>query len=334
MRARPRRLSARLRPLTLSWLCVITAACANGVEGKPPVTLSTHVTDSTVPRVAFTALTDVDTIGAFAQRDIKESSAAVRSWQSAGVFWTLNDSGNDERLFAFDSTGRDLGTVVVRNAKNRDWESLAAGPCTAGRCLYIGEIGDNQARHDVVSIYRIAEPAPPGAGKRASSELAAALQFRYPDGPRDVEAMWVDADTAVWLATKRPLRDASGRTRPSQLYRLGPELWRTGEVAVATLIDSLPNFASRDLRTQITDAALSNPFGDTAVPSRLAVRTYGMVYVFEVDHASGRPGRLLGHCSLESLDEKQGEGITWLADGRLMFTSEKRFASLVAARCP
>ncbi len=320
--------------IALTTLCAMTTSCAPGGDDRVPLPLAAKFADSTSPGVVYTALRDVDTIGAFTHRDIKESSAAVRSWSASGVFWTLNDSGNDARLFAFDSTGQDLGAIVVPNAINRDWEALATGPCATGQCLYIGEVGDNQARHDVLTIYRLPEPPPPGPGSLVSGDSATALRFRYPDGARDVEAIWVDADSAVWLATKRPLRDAAGQTRSSQVYRLQPELWSTGDVSVATLVDSLPNFASRDLRTQITDAALSNPFGDPAVPSRLAVRTYGMVYVFETDRRSGRPGKLVGHCSLESLDETQGEGLTWLADGRLLFTSEKRNAPIIAAHCP
>ncbi len=329
-----RRSGSFSRIVAATSLCALVASCARGGDQSQPSLRTAQFADSTSPRVEYTPVQAISTLGAFTQRDIKESSAAVRSWSAAGVYWTLNDSGNDERLFAFDSTGEDLGTVTVLNARNRDWEALATGPCAAGRCLYIGEVGDNQARYDVVTIYRIPEPVPPGRGITATSDTATALHFRYPDGPRDVEAIWVDADTAVWLVTKRPLRDAAGNTRPSQVYRLAPELWGSLEPSLATLIDSLPNFASRDLRTQITDATLSNPFGDEKTPSRLAVRTYGMVYVFEVERTSGRPGRLVGHCSLEALDEKQGEGITWMPDGRLLFTSEKRFAPLVAARCP
>jgi len=319
---------------SLSAIATSCTSCTSGGNERSPAPRVAQFADSTAPRVAYTTLRDVDTIGAFTNRDVKESSAAVRSWRTAGVFWTLNDNGNDERVFAFDSTGQDLGSVIVPHARNRDWEALATGPCAAGRCLFIGDVGDNLARHDVVSIYRIPEPAPPGTGRLATGDSASALHFRYPDGPRDVEAMWVDADTAVFLVTKRPLRDAAGYTRPSQVYRLGPELWAANKVSVATLVDSLPNFASGDERTQITDASLSNPFGDPAQASRLAVRTYGMVYVFEVDLTSGRPGRLVGHCALDALDEKQGEGLTWMADGRLLFTSEKRNAPIMVARCP
>ncbi len=273
-------------------------------------------------------------MGAFVERDIKESSAAVQSYQFPGVFWTLNDSGNNERVFAFDSSGADLGSIKVSGVRNRDWESLAVGPCENGHCLYIGETGDNLGRHDAVTIWRIAEPAPPGAGQKQDATGAVPLHFTYPDGPRDVEAMWVDADTVVWLATKRPSLNARGKPRPALLYRVSPSQWNTQDTARAELVDSLPNVPTRDLGTQITDASLSNPFGDSTRVSQLAVRTYEYLYVFRVPQRSGRPDSLLGVCDLRPLNEKQGEGITWLPDGRVMLTSEKRYAPLRAMRCP
>ncbi len=296
------------------------------------------VEDRTPAAARATVPRDVSTLGAFTVSALTESSAAVRSFSHAGVYWTLNDSGNDERIFAFDSTGRDLGAVHVSGSRNRDWEAMATGPCEAGRCLYIGDVGDNLARHDAVVIWRIAEPSPPGAGRRVESERALAIAVQYPGGPRDVEAMWVDADTVLWLATKRPLRDEQDRWRPSLVYRVPASAWRAANGSVpdpvfAELIDSLP-IVPRAKRTLVTDAALSNPFGDPSLDSLLAVRAYGEVLILQVGRTSGRPRALLGRCDLEALREKQGEGVTWLPDGRLLLTSEKRAAPLRAVRCP
>jgi len=253
------------------------------------------------------------------------------------VFWTLNDSGNDERLFAFDSAGRDLGAVRVQGARNRDWEAMATGPCDAGRCLYVGDVGDNLARRDAVVLWRIPEPAPPGAGRQTDSEPATALVIRYPDGPRDVEALWVDADTVIWLATKRPMRDPQRQRRPALVYRVSASAWRRAEAVadtfMAELVDSLP-IVPRNERTMVTDAALSNPFGDATRDSLLAVRSYGELLVLRVGLRSGRPLGVVAHCDLVALREAQGEGVTWLPDGRVLLTSEKRHAPLRALRCP
>ena len=66
-----------------------------------------------------------------------------------GIIFGLNDSGHEPLLFAFDSTGRSRGVWRVNGARNLDWEAAASGPCEAGsdrRCLYIGDVGDNEAR--------------------------------------------------------------------------------------------------------------------------------------------------------------------------------------------
>lgn len=340
-----KRRHAKWRMLSLSALLVLQA-CGNttsrvDADGVPLEAGSASAVRADTDHASAdggTAPRDVSRLGAFMAKPITESSAAVRSFGHDGVYWTLNDSGNDERLFAFDTTGRDLGAVRVTGARNRDWEAMATGPCEAGRCLYIGDVGDNLARHKAVVVWRIAEPTPPGAARRSDSEPAIAIAVQYPEGPRDVEAMWVDADTVLWLATKRPLRDAGKRWRPSLLYRVPASAWRSASTAMpppvrAELVDSLP-IVPRAERSFVTDAAMSNPFGDPARDSLLAVRTYGEVLVFRVRRSSGRPLALLGRCELASLREKQGEGVSWLPDGRLLLTSEKRAAALHGVRCP
>jgi hypothetical protein len=283
--------------------------------------------------VPWTPLRDARVLGKLEERDIDESSAIIAASGDRNLFWTLNDSGNDERLFALDSTGADRGAVDVRAAKNRDWEALALGPCEAGQCLYIGDVGDNLARHQTVRIWRIAEPMPPGRKDERKSERVTRLDISYPDGPRDVEAMWVDADTVIWLATKRPTKGVNGTLQRSLVYRVPAAAWRRDGDALAELVDSLPVTPTRDERTQVTDAALSNPLGIAGRDSLLAVRTYGLVMIFRVAGRSGRPGALVARCLLAPLGEKQGEALTWLPDGRLLFTSEKRGAPLRAARC-
>lgn len=335
--------AAPARPLRLRSVTVLCGALAlvvlPGCGSSSPASRESAVpASSRAASAEHGALPrDISAPGAFTHRDITEASAAVRSFGHAGVFWTLNDSGNDERLFAFDSSGRDLGAVRVQGARNRDWEAMATGPCDAGRCLYVGDVGDNLARRDAVVLWRLPEPAPPGAGQSIDSEPARALAVRYPDGPRDVEAMWVDADTVLWLATKRPMRDAQRQRRSALVYRVPASAWRAASAVadtfMAELVDSLP-IVPRSERTMVTDAALSNPFGDATLDSLLVVRAYRELLVLRVGQRSGRPLGVVAHCDLAALREEQGEGVTWLPDGRLLLTSEKRFAPSRALRCP
>ncbi len=283
----------------------------------------------TQPARPVPPLSDVTSPGRIDDKALREASGLVRATREPHVFWSQGDSGNDPVVFAFDSAGNALRTLTVRGAANRDWEALAIGPCQATSCLYIGDVGDNLARRDQVIIWRIPEPR----SADTTTEEASRLVFRYPDGARDVEAMWVTPDTSVYLLTKRPQRDGR-RWRATLLYRLSAAAWQSSDTTLAQLVDSLPIVPERGVEAGwITDAALSDP--DSAGSRRLAVRTYGTVYVFDVDPVTYRPASLAGKCSLETLAEKRsGEGVTWLADGRLLFNHEGGRERLFAGRCP
>ena len=284
------------------------------------------------PRDAPSAplLRDASSPGRFTNRALVEASGLLRSSREPNVFWSHNDSGNDERLFAFDSSGRALGAVRIGGARNQDWEAIALGPCAGGACVYIGDVGDNGARRAQATVVRVPEPTT----QDSVSTLTERVSFRYADGPRDVESIWVAPDTSVYLLTKRPDRDARGRYRAARLYRIPASAWHSDAVAVAAIVDSLPIVPVQgNSRAWITDAALSPP--DSVGARWLAVRSYTDVYVFGMDTLTWRPTTLIAHCSLSALRERvSGEGITWLADGRLMFDAEGEGARLHTGRCP
>lgn len=268
-----------------------------------------------------------------------EQSGLARNSTSDDAFWSLNDSGNSPQLFAIDSTGAPLGRWQVVGATNVDWEAIAVGTCESGACIYIGDVGDNQAHRSSVSIWRIHEPSLPslppdrarGNGAWLTTDSARRVRVRYPDGAHDVEAMWVALDTSVWLLTKRPLRNRAGRLRRALLFRVAPSAWRDTVTAVAELVDSLPIVPLRDdSDTWITDASFAS---DSTGGARVAVRTYQDVTVFHADPLTGRPDSVLSRCSLRALRERSGEAVAWMASGRLLFANEGRGSRIWAGRC-
>ena len=280
-------------------------------------------------RDARPPLRDVTSLGRLHEPLLVEASGVVASTRVPNTFWSQNDSGNDAILFAYDSTGAALGKLPVAGAKNRDWEAIVIGPCADGACLFIGDVGDNAGRRDQLTIWRIPEPLPTDT----VTPIAEALRFRYEDGPHDVEAMWIGPDSSILLLTKRPLVNPAGQRRWSLVYRLAPTAWRAQGRAVATLVDSIPLVPTPSKPTEwITDASLSPP--DSAGARQLAVRTYADVFIFDTDSRTGRPTVLRQRCSLRVLREDFGEGVTWLADHRLLFVAEGRSAVLHTGRCP
>jgi hypothetical protein len=130
------------------------------------------------------------------------------SVRQPGVFFTINDSGNEPILFAMETTGADRGAWRVRGAMDVDWESGSMGPCASSEsteCVYVGDTGDNMARHLTRSIYRIQEPTATG---QTDSVAAEQLTYVYADGPHDVEAMYVAGNGNVLLITKRMLKNS------------------------------------------------------------------------------------------------------------------------------
>jgi hypothetical protein len=289
------------------------------------------------------ALAEVRLSGALEDPFIVEQSGLARSASSPDVYWTHNDSGNLPQLFAIDSTGASRGRWNVTNASNGDWEAIAVGACDAGSCVYLADVGDNNARRKSVSVWRVREPTLPSAenvmsgdAPKLSTESAQRIRIRYPDEAHDVEAMWVSPDTSVWLLTKRPLRDAAGQLRRALLFRVPVSAWRDSASrdsvrVVAELVDSLPLVpVNGDSDTWVTDASFT---ADGPHGARLAVRTYQEVAVFRADSLSGRPGDEVARCSLRALRERNGEAVAWMPDGRLLFGNEGKGGRIFTGRC-
>lgn len=284
---------------------------------------------------------DTATTGHLARDDLRESSGVAASDTQPGLLFTINDSGHDPILYAADSTGADRGAWRVTGATNDDWEAIAVGPCTGSdqptaaratiqRCVYIGDTGDNAARKSTRTIYRVPEPTAGPPGFFDTTRAAARLQYNYPDGPQDVEAMYVGPSGDVVLISKRPAQDATGRLRPARVYRLPAAAWTEPIPATAESVDSLPIVPGSAPWRAITDAALAP---DTR---HVAVRTYTQIFVFAADSLTGRIITTTppAACNVAALGVV-GEGVAWSgASGRLVLTSEGKGAPVHVVSCP
>lgn len=235
-----------------------------------------------------------------------ESSGADFSRLDGGVLWSHNDSGTDPVLVAMDSTGAVLGRVRVSGAENRDWEDMAAAPCgpEGGDCLWIADTGDNEARRDRVTVYRIPEPRP---GDEVSAR-ADAFHATFPRGPRDAEALAVTPEGDIYLITK-------GRNSEVALYRY-PTPLEAGRTATLEPVHAFTG-GPIDLPDQVTGAAW------TADGRHLVLRTYTAVGVWRKGEDGTLTDALPGGVSLEPLREFQGEALALRGDGVLAFTSEE-----------
>jgi hypothetical protein len=164
-------------------------------------------------------------IGRLQSNDIDEASGLAASPCQPDVFWTLNDSGGGPFIYAIRADGGSLGTWRVPGITNYDWEDIAAYKDPEGRCyLYIGEIGDNDRRHSVHAIYRIAEPklatTTPRSDRQQPIEADAAetTRFTYPDELQNAETVLVHPFNGdIYVITKR-------MTGPARVYKV-PQAW-------------------------------------------------------------------------------------------------------------
>ena len=309
---------------------MLAAACIFGAcdEDAP----ASRASDGSLQTAVAAALTDITTVSTHARPDLVENSAAVMSRQFPGVLYTVNDSGNEPLLYALDTLGTDRGAWHVTGAANVDWEAASIGPCRGDarpRCLYIGDVGDNQGFHAAHVIYRVAEPAPRDS-KFTGSLAPDSVVYSYPRIRPDVEAMYVAPNGDTFLITKRPMRARRKGLRPALVFRIPAAAWNVHDRIVVDLVDSLSIVPGSQPLRVITDASLS-PDG-----KHLAVRTYGELYVYSTDSVTGRVSHAASPsiCDVTSLGERQGEGVSWARpDGRFVFSSEGRGAPLHLASC-
>ena len=88
-----------------------------------------------------------------------------------------HDSGKPE-LIAVDTKGRTAGRVSLTAAAVEDWEAMSSGSCDGGHCLYVGDIGDNDAARSHVTIYRLREPS----RVSGTAKIDGVFRASYPDG--------------------------------------------------------------------------------------------------------------------------------------------------------
>jgi hypothetical protein len=234
--------------------------------------------------------------------ELPEGSGVAASRRTPGRVWAHNDSG-DGGLIALNDRGAVTGRVQLPGIKVENWEALAVGPCPGGSCLFIGDIGDNQARRRQVTVYRVAEPE--GVGNLAAPE---AFHATYPDGPQDAEALLVTPKGDVLIVTK-------GETGAVALYRL-PRDVKPGGTTTLERVGKPRGEGKASPDDRITDGAIS-PSGE-----RIVLRTQRALLFYSTTDLLAGTWREQGRLDLASLGEPQGEGVTFADNSTLYLVGE------------
>jgi hypothetical protein len=189
----------------------------------------------------------------------------------------------------------------VTGATVEDWEAIAVGSCGTASCVYIADIGDNDASRRQITIYRLPEP------EHASGTAAVADVFRgtYPDGAHDAETLLV-ADGRLYIVTK-------GETGPVAIYRFPVQL-AAGSTMRLERVGGTSSSTNRDSR--ITDGSVSPDGQWVVLRSRSALTFHRAAEIL-----AGK-WHAVSTVDITSLKEPQGEGVALGADGAVYLASE------------
>jgi hypothetical protein len=231
---------------------------------------------------------------------LSEASGLAASRSVPGRLWSHNDSGQPI-LFALDNRGGVSGQVRVNGATVEDWEGLAVGPCGNRSCLYIGDIGDNNANRKRVTVYRLPEPEQAN-GTAAVSDV---FHATYPDGAHDAEAL-ITANGRLYIVTK-------GETGPVAIYGFPAKL----EAGTTMKLERVAEISPKaDAQSRITDASASPDGRWVVMRSRSTLAFYRAAELF-----AGK-ARAAATVDLRSLREAQGEGVAYGADATVFLAGE------------
>ncbi|MEM7378426.1 MAG: hypothetical protein AAF460_13090 [Pseudomonadota bacterium] len=270
------------------------------------------------------------------QWQLDEASGMVRSLVEPNRFWFVNDDGV-ARVYAKDTTGQPRGSVRLSGAWNRDWESLAVARWRGDPWLLVADVGDNYGRYPSVWLYLVPEPAFEGAGDAVAEVVTTprVVEVVLEDGPRDVEAVAVDADHAqvLFISKRDPIPRIYG-VPLSAVFGASPvspstvQATRLGALHLPTRRSSVWDWLDFKLLVHgygPTGFDISPDGRHAAILSHRAVWLYtrsdGETWV----SALARPPLPLGEHGL-----LQSESVGFTDDGNaILLTSEGRYAPLL-----
>lgn len=260
---------------------------------------------------AVPACTKYDTavkVGQIENQKVDESSGVVASRKNPGVWWTHNDSGGKPRIFAFDDTGKHLGTYTLEGASAFDWEDIAAAPCPDGTpCLYAGDVGDNGKIRKNIVIYRFPEPTVdrqnPADDKITKFDT---FTLTYPDGAHNCETLIVHPKSRDIIVVTKDFGRGDVYSLPGSTPPSNATLKKVGSVTIPL---------------GLVTAGDISPDGD-----QIVLRNYQTAFFYK-PAADGIPSDANKFMEIKMPTTVQAEGIAYSTDGQSVLTTTERTSS-------
>lgn len=257
------------------------------------------------------------TLGNLTATEIVEVSGLAASRVNPGVLYAHSE--NNANFVAISKTNAAVLGSYVAGVEPWDWEDIATGPCPAGTCIYMGDIGKSSGHPPpeptTFAVYRMKEPNL-AAGQTSGSITGDRFPFQYPDSAQNAEALLVHPTTgAIYVVTK------NGTTGISNVYKFPSPLPAPGVMATLIKVASVQLPLGPDGNFRSVTAGAIHPCAD-----RLLLRTYRAVYEYR---ATGgfETAFAAAPVTLTDTVEGQGEAIEYDADGSGYFTMTERAAA-------
>ena len=254
--------------------------------------------------------------GLITSAELNEISGLATSHVHEDVLWAINDGGNPARLHAINRRGRVMARFDVDGARNIDWEDLASFTLRGKHYLLVADTGDNGGKRKDIVLHVFEEPA---TLKDAVLRPAWTIRARWPDGPRDCEAVAVDAVAGQVLLVSK-------KRNPPDLFAL--PLAKSRGVREARRIGRLAGVPQASAELHRNDPALAKLFPQVTAAdlspdgSTLAVLTYGSVLFYRRTPGDG------WNAAVSRMPEAhdvplipQAEALAWSAGGAGLYAT-------------
>jgi hypothetical protein len=252
---------------------------------------------------------EVQDLGVIENKSINEASGIVASYRNKGLLWTHNDSGDSNRIFSMDASGKGTREFFIEGANNRDWEAIGMANFTEGSFIYVADFGDNAANLADYAIYRVPEPEITASTPKTNTlRNVQKITFKYPDGARDSEAFLIDQSTKdIFIISKREEK--------KRLYRL-PFPQSYTQVITAEFVQELTTFSTGTVQTAyITDANVS------VDNQEIIIKNYFQIFHWRRATNETIPNALKRNPTVLPYNiEVQGEGVCFAQDGGGYYT--------------
>ncbi|KYF80690.1 cell wall anchor protein [Sorangium cellulosum] len=259
------------------------------------------------------------TVGSLTSTAIVEISGLAASRVNPGILYAHSE--NNANFVAIQKTNAAVVGSYVAGVFPWDWEDIATGPCPAGSCIFMGDIGRFSGRPPpyptTFAVVRMKEPNL-AAGETSGTVSGDRFPFQYPDAPQNAEALMVHPTTRdIYVVTKE------GTTGISKVYKFPSPLPAPDTLSTLIHVADLQMPLGPDENFRSVTAGTIHPCAD-----RFLLRTYRAVYEYRAPAGAGFEAAFAAPpVALTDTVEGQGESIEYEADGSGYFTMTEREAA-------